>query len=41
MCYNVAVEETAVSENCCIRTRMAYALVVEFSGESLTGNEAA
>ena len=37
MCYNAAVEEASVSENCCIGMRMAYALAVEFSGENLTG----
>ena len=38
MCYNAAVEETSVSENCCIRARMAYALVVGVAEGNLAGN---
>ena len=38
VCYNAAVEEASVSENCCIGMRMAYALTVGVSEESLVEN---
>lgn len=38
LCYNAAVEEASVSENCCIGTRIAHALIVGVSEGSLAEN---